>query len=165
MAYYSEIKLYKEDLIVQTLKDRSHLKLVNVLLIVITIIQIIIGTQVRQQIDVLSLTLGFDGRAQWIENLDYYFKIHRTFSILVFLIHVYFFYRMYKATSAVVLKWANIALIGLVGVEMVGGFIMGNFNIPAFVQPIHMLAATVLLGVQFFILFVFNLNKNQILLR
>ena len=161
LLIYVMSRVKKSDLVIPELLDRNHLKLINVLLIITTIIQLVIGTQVRQQIDVLSLTLGFDRRVDWIGNLDYYFKIHRSFSILVFLIHVYFFYKLNKASSSSVLKWSNIGLMVLVGIEMMGGFIMGNFNIPAFVQPIHMLAATVLLGLQFFILFVFKLNEKS----
>lgn len=165
LLIYIMCRVRKEELIVPQIKDWNLLKTINVLLIVTTVIQIIIGTQVRQQIDLLSTTLGFDRRIEWIGNLDYYFKVHRTFSIIIFLLHVYFIYRLYKASDSPVLKWSNRGLIVLVGVEMVGGFIMGNFNIPAFIQPIHMLAATLLLGVQFFILFVINLNKKSVALQ
>ena len=120
-----------------------------------------IGTQVRQQIDEFSVQLGFERRMEWIGNLDQYFEIHRTFSILVLLVNVYFVYKLYKASNAPVLRWSAFGIAGLVGIEMAGGFIMGNFNIPAVVQPVHMLAATMLLGLQFFVLFVFNLNTQS----
>lgn len=138
----------------------GQLNLLNVLLIATTIIQIIIGTKIRQQIDILSSTLGFERRVEWIENLDYYFDVHRTFSIFVVFLSAYFMYRLYKYSNVVLLKWSTVVMATLVGVEMLGGIIMGNFNIPAFIQPIHMLVATLLLGLQFFILFVFRLNRK-----
>jgi cytochrome c oxidase assembly protein subunit 15 len=160
LLIYVMVRVGKEYLSTGRLVDLSRLKKINVLLIVTTVIQIIIGTQVRQQIDTLSATLGFERRMEWIENLNDYFEVHRTFSILVFLLHVYFICKLYKSGSVSVLKWSNAGLVVLIGVEMIGGFIMGNFNIPAVIQPIHMLVATLLLGLQFFILFVLNLKEK-----
>jgi cytochrome c oxidase assembly protein subunit 15 len=160
LLIYVMVRVRKEYLSAGSIIDSSQLKKINVLLIVTTIIQIIIGTQVRQQIDTLSATLGFERRMEWIESLNEYFEVHRTFSILVLLLHVYFIYKLYKSGSASILKWSNIGIAVLVGVEMIGGFVMGNYNIPAVIQPVHMLAATLLLGLQFFILFVLNLKEK-----
>jgi cytochrome c oxidase assembly protein subunit 15 len=161
LLIYVMVRVRKEYLSIGPIADLNQLKKLNVLLIITTIIQIIIGTQVRQQIDTLSATLGFDRRMEWIDNLDNYFGMHRSFSIVVFLLHVYFIYKLYKSGSVSVLKWSNAGIVLLIGVEMMGGFIMGNFNIPAVIQPIHMLVATMLLGLQFFILFVLNLRKKE----
>ncbi len=160
LLIYVMCRVRKSELKVADLKEISQLKTLNVLLILTTIIQIVIGTQVRQQIDELSVLLGFDRRMEWITNLDYYFQVHRTFSILVLLINVYFIYKLYKSSTVLVIKWSCYGIGILLGIEMIGGFIMGSFNIPAFIQPIHMLVATMLLGLQFFVLFVLRLNEK-----
>ena len=162
LLIYVMCRVRIKELKIENIINRGQLKFLNVLLITTTIIQIIIGTQVRQQIDVLSSTLGFEKRLEWIGNLDYLFDIHRTFSIVVTLVSVYFIYQLYKSGNSAVLKWSAIGIAIFVGIEMAGGIVMGNFNIPAFIQPIHMLVATLLLGLQFFILFVFNLNKKEL---
>jgi heme a synthase len=158
---YVMCRVRKEDLQTGTIEQVGQLKKLNVLLIIITVIQIVLGTQVRQQIDELSASLGFERRMEWIDNLDSYFNIHRSFSILVLLINVYFIYRLYKANSASVMKWSAYGIALLMAIEVIGGMIMGYFNIPAVIQPIHMLAATMLLGLQFFVLFVFKLNESR----
>ncbi|HVD99393.1 MAG TPA: COX15/CtaA family protein [Cytophagaceae bacterium] len=161
LLIYVMCRVWRENLQVENIIHLDQLKTINVLLIAATIIQTIIGTQVRQQIDDLSMSLGFERRLEWIERLDYYFHLHRTFSIVVFLIHVYFIYKLYKSNSGSVIKWSCYGLALLVAIEMIGGITMGNFGIPAFVQPIHMLGATMLLGLQFFVLFVFRLNATN----
>ncbi len=161
LLIYVMCRVRKDDLQIGEIAWADQIKRWNVLLIITTIIQIIIGTQVREQIDTLSATLGFDRRAEWIGNLDYYFQVHRTFSILVFLVHVYFIYKLYKSSDAPVMRWSSYGMMLFVGIEMAGGIIMGNFNIPAFLQPLHMLVATMLLGLQFFILFVLKLNEKS----
>ena len=161
LLIYVMCRVRSNDLKMENVKNLRQMNSLNVLLIATTIIQIIIGTQVRQQIDLLSSVLGFERRTEWIGNLDNYFDAHRAFSVFVVLLSVYFMYRLNKLRSVAVLKWSAIGMAVLIGVEMTGGIIMGNFNIPAFIQPIHMLVATLLLGLQFFILFVFRLNKNN----
>lgn len=157
---YVMCRVRREELNTGFIERLDQLKKINVLLIIVSILQIVLGTQVRQQIDELSVSLGFERRMEWIGNLDYYFNIHRSFSIVVFLLNVYFVYQLYRSSSASVLRWVCHGILGLLGIEIIGGIIMAYSNIPALIQPIHMLAATMFLGLQFFVLFVFKLNDK-----
>ena len=47
------------------------------------LIQIILGTQVREMVDVVALKLGNQERASWIESLGTVFYIHRTFFLAI----------------------------------------------------------------------------------
>jgi cytochrome c oxidase assembly protein subunit 15 len=140
--------------------EGEQLRKITLLLIGLTVIQILLGTQVRQQVDALSANLGFERRAEWVQNLNYYFVIHRTFSLVVLAANLYFILRLYKSGYAF-LKICSIIVLMLVAIEMLSGFIIGNFNIPAVMQPVHMLVATLLLGVQFFVLFVLDIIKKE----
>jgi len=52
------------------------------LVLILSLIQIIMGTQVRQEIDVIARNLGYADRSAWIESLSSLFLVHRSFSLL-----------------------------------------------------------------------------------
>jgi cytochrome c oxidase assembly protein subunit 15 len=160
LLIYVMVRVWKEKLQIENINGLQQLKWLNILLIATTTIQVAIGTQVRQQIDAISSVLGFERRTDWIAELDNYYEIHRSFSIIVLIVHVYYIYKLYQANGSPVLRWSVAGLIALLAIEILGGIVMGYFDIPAVIQPIHMLAATMLLGLQFFVLFVFNLNQK-----
>jgi heme a synthase len=161
LLIYVMSRVRRSELKVEYIADWGKMKIMNVLLIGFTVLQMVIGTQVRQQIDVLSSVLGFDRRSEWIAGLNYILELHRYYSIFLFFFTLYFVYRLYQSGDSTLLKRIAIGIFSLVVIEIIGGVIMGNFNIPAYIQPIHMLVATVLLGVQFFSLVVVEFNKKE----
>jgi heme a synthase len=161
LLIYVMSRVRREELELVEIKNEGKIKVLTYLLIVTTVVQIVLGTQVRQQIDTLSVTLGFEQRILWIENLNFLFDIHRMFSLGVFGLHVYYCYIVFSSGSSKVTRLSIYLIAILVLIEMIGGFIMGNFDIPAVVQPIHMLAATMLLGVQFFMLFLLQFKESK----
>jgi len=134
--------------------------------------QLILGTQVRENVDTISKTLGETLRSEWIENLGITFYIHRSFSILVLLLHVGLIYSLWKNAS----KNGRIQTLGknlliILVIEVMTGIIMAYFAIPKPLQPVHMLLASVALGIHvLLILFInfdflfrkkeFNINSN-----
>ena len=110
--------------------------------IVLLVIQIVLGTQVREQIDHISTGLQFTQREIWISKLNYIFYIHRTFSIIVAAGCLYFFlqYRKYYPfqTSIYLIPICLLLNIFL-------GIIMTYLNFPAIVQPLHLLISCVLI--------------------
>lgn len=74
----------------QTKKRQKH-KLVSrliVLVLFLTLIQVVLGTQVREFVDQQIGLLGEDAKHLWLENPDITFYIHRTFSIAIVLLNV-----------------------------------------------------------------------------
>ena len=111
--------------------------------IVLTLVQIVLGTQVREGVDMLYWT-GID-RKDWISALGNDFIIHRTFSWLVLAVHVIIFALAKKHGHQQLVKQSMIAL-GLVLVLAVSGISMAYFDFPAAMQPIHLLVGTALFG-------------------
>jgi len=118
------------------------------LAILLTFTQIIIGTQVRERVDVVAFTANYANRGGWVQQLGSVFTTHRTFSAVLFAVNVYLVYRLLQLRSRVMHRLA-FAIIALVGMEIVAGVVLGAFAIPAAVQPIHLTLATVLFGIQF----------------
>ena len=130
----------------------SQVKVVRPLLLVImglTFIQVILGTQVRASLDTVVKQLGYEQRADWIEQLGGSFYVHRSFSLLVLLVHVLVIYQLRKvSTVGVVANLAN-ALLGLVVAEIGTGIVMAYLGVPALAQPIHLELAVIIIGLQF----------------
>jgi len=113
--------------------------------ILITAVQIFTGTGLRQLID------GMDhlARTSWIEELGSNIYFHRSFSIAVVL-----------ATAALMvlniqrnirLKEVN-WLVGIIIAEVLAGVGMAYFNVPAFLQPIHLVLSIVSISILFHML-------------
>lgn len=122
--------------------------------LVLTLLQIFLGTQVREQIDSISVLFSGISRDSWIAHLDWTFFIHRSFSWVVLGINLWIGYLIYTKTSFEKGQTLYKRLLGLIIVEISLGVGMAYCSIPALFQPLHLLVATLIFGVQF-ILFLF----------
>ncbi|WP_254243988.1 heme A synthase [Hymenobacter sp. BRD128] len=118
------------------------------LALALTFTQIIIGTQVREQIDQIASAAGYAQRDTWVDKLGSVFEAHRTLSALVVLANVYVGYQVWQL-AVPVLRRLVVATWVVLGLEMVAGITLAYFALPAFVQPIHLTLATLLFGTQF----------------
>jgi cytochrome c oxidase assembly protein subunit 15 len=113
--------------------------------IVLTFVQVILGAQVRQEVDFMVKD-GIE-RAAWISNMPGDFLFHRSFSWILLTANVLLFWLDYKAKTALVgLKFTLVILVVL----FITGVLFSYAGMPAFVQPVHLLLACVLLAIQLF---------------
>ena len=124
----------------------------------LTLIQIGIGTQIRQFIDLQIDFYGLDQAAKWLNPAPFKFYFHRSFSILVVLINGYLFYTLRKMNlNFPVFKWVLFTLI----CEVLTGILMYYLDFPFASQPLHLLLASLLFGAQLYFLFqLFNHHIN-----
>ncbi|MBX0333209.1 COX15/CtaA family protein [Pontibacter sp. HSC-14F20] len=116
-----------------------------------TFAQILIGTQVREEVDIVAFEMNGSNRDLWVDQLGLSFNIHRSFSILLLAMHVYMAFLLYKLKDRQLNMMTNWMMV-LLFAEIAFGVIMAYFAIPAFLQPLHLTIATLLFGVQFLIL-------------
>ncbi len=128
----------------------GKVKWVLVLGIILMIIQVVLGTQVREQIDQISFSLGNMLREEWVDRVGLNFLIHRSFSLVILGTNLLYLIWVFKFTArkSRVNLWSQV-LILLVILEIVTGIGMAYFGIPAFLQPIHLLIGSLIIGVQF----------------
>jgi heme a synthase len=110
------------------------------------LVQVLLGTKVREAIDGISATLP---RNEWISGVDNSFIIHRSFSWIVLILHIALIVNLRKTEG---LKAFPLTLILLILGTILTGVGMAYFAVPAFLQPIHLLLATVSFGMQFALL-------------
>lgn len=121
--------------------------------IAVLLVQILLGTQVREAIDSVSRLAE---REAWISVIGGEFIIHRSFTWIVVLLHVGLVFNLRKTQA---LKGFQLGLILLILATILTGVGMAWFAVPAFLQPVHLLLATLCFGVQF--LFLLRLNRNE----
>jgi cytochrome c oxidase assembly protein subunit 15 len=56
----------------------------------------------------------------------------------------------------------SVVLLGILIIEIMAGIILNYLDVPAFIQPVHMLLGSVLMGLQFFILFIINFSSKKV---
>ena len=158
---YAVARSYNSVVIIEDVKELSSLNFLLIITIVLTVGQVLLGTQVREMIDSVSTTLGESLRSQWVEKVGGKFQIHGLFSILVFGLNVLLFYRIRKniAEKGIIYVF-TVWLLILLLVEMLSGITLAYLDFPALMQPIHLTIATVALGIQF-VIYLF-LNKESV---
>ncbi|MCB2378210.1 COX15/CtaA family protein [Hymenobacter sp. BT635] len=148
MLIYAVIRSQRADTTVEPVPAMHNLAPWLWLITVLTFVQIVLGTQVREEVDMVSFTANHLNRAAWVEQLGAVFKFHRTFSALLLLLNAYVAYRLYNLPSGQLRYMAKVNM-ALIGLEILAGIILAYFALPAAVQPIHLTLATVLFGTQF----------------
>ncbi len=121
----------------------------NVILValVLSLVQIVLGTQVRQYIDERVKDIGYV-KTLWMDNPNLQFYIHRSFSVLVLGINVWLFLRSRKLHLGY--NKTKLLLLCIVA-EVLTGITMYYFDFPFLSQPLHLVIALVMFGIQFYI--------------
>ena len=127
--------------------DRTTLILASFALM-LTLVQIGLGTQVRQFVDHQIEMMGDSSKRQWLNDPSIIFYIHHSFSIIVILVNAFLAYRIFKLNLGhVKIVW----ILFLVVIEAFSGMAMYYLDFPFASQPLHLVIASILFGVQFYL--------------
>ena len=119
--------------------------------LLLTFWQIMLGTQVREQVDIVSAAADYLGRDNWVSQLGSTFSVHRTMSAAVLLLNVYVGYELWQLGRERLRRLVT-ATLAIIGLEIAVGVVLASFALPPAAQPVHLTLATVLFGVQFLLL-------------
>lgn len=125
------------------------------------LIQIVLGTEVREDVDHAARSLGEALRSEWIGSLGTKFAIHRTYSLFILAMHTWLLILLFKnpGRHTILSRFAKL-LLGLIVIEVALGAVMAYFAIPSFAQPMHLLIASLIFGVQFVLWLVLERQRN-----
>ena len=118
------------------------LALLTAVAIIVLLLQVFFGTEVRAAIDRVSGSLP---RSQWLSDAPFEFLRHRAFSWTVVIVHVLLIARMRKRQGLDFLR--PLLLVLFLGTFFSGAG-MAWLGVPAVLQPAHLLFATMLFGVE-----------------
>ncbi|MDC1216690.1 COX15/CtaA family protein [Flavobacteriaceae bacterium] len=149
------ILLARESHSKSVLKNTAVLQKVLGIGLILTLIQIGMGTQVRQFVDEQMHTFNLEDISAWLSDWPLLFYIHRSFSIIVLLVHGYLGYLLYQNKM---IPNVYIVILSLLSLEILTGIWMYYFDFPFSSQPLHLLIASLLFGAQSY--FILTLKKQ-----
>jgi len=118
-------------------------------ILAMTVLQIAMGTQIREMVDFMNHTEGTE-RSAWVSALPWVFYVHRTFSAVVLFANFYLAWMLYKALGAThILTRLAVGVIVVIVLAILSGATLGHLGMPAMVQPTHLLSASLIFGLQF----------------
>lgn len=138
----------------------SKIKLILLFTLLLTVIQITFGTQVRQSVDE-QIKSGYSIEIFGLYKPDLYFYFHRSFSILVVLTNLYLFQIMYKSKKVNSLIFSVLTVLFI---EILTGILMYYFKFPFSTQAFHLVLASILFGIQFY-MFIDQIPKKKQLIE
>jgi cytochrome c oxidase assembly protein subunit 15 len=117
-----------------------------------TLLQVAMGTQVRETVDYLAHGQSHIDRQYWREGFPIIFYVHRSFSSIILLTNLWLFWKLRQAfdRQSLFLRTGYV-LIGLIVTAILAGVSLDRLGMPPVAQPIHLLMANLIFGVQFFL--------------
>ena len=84
--------------------------------------------------------------------MPWFFYVHRSFSALVLFTNLWLVRLLVNSLGWMhAITRLTLGMIAVIGLSVLSGATLGHLGMPAFVQPTHLLAATLLFGLQFLI--------------
>ena len=115
---------------------------------VFSLIQIALGTQVRQFIDEQVKLHGFENKHYSLMDPNLKFYIHRSFTIAIVLVNLGLFYlNQVKNLGYKLVNW----VVFLIFLETITGILMYYAEFPLGTQAVHLLSGAILFGLQFYL--------------
>ena len=125
--------------------------------IILTLVQIVLGTQVRQFVDEQA-NVYYD-KFEWFNEIPKVYEYHRTFSLVVIAVNFGLFYLNKKLNLGN--NYISYVIV-LLFIEALSGVVMFYFNFPFGSQTIHLFIASLIFGFQFLILLQNITFKNKL---
>ena len=125
--------------------------------IILTLVQIVLGTQVRQFVDEQA-NVYYD-KFEWFNEIPKVYEYHRTFSLVVIAGNFGLFYLNKKLNLGN--NYISYVIV-LLFIEALSGVVMFYFNFPFGSQTIHLFIASLIFGFQFLILLQNITFKNKL---
>lgn len=147
---------------VQVQGVEKNFKLVLWVCAALTVLQIMAGTQVREQVDSLMHS-GYE-RNQVVENLSGIYKFHRTFSLIVVILHLYVYklFNKQKQLSDSPVEQLVVSMLFVVFLELFAGYILAHRGFSAYIQPLHLLLSCILFGLQFYLILFVSRKSSHV---
>ena len=127
--------------------NKINIKHLLVFSLLLMVVQILIGTGVREFIDEQTKLYGRLNKDLWLSNPSFNFDFHRSFSILIFLVNGLLFIISKKLNMS--MKYINVVMI-LILFEIIIGAVMYYFSFPIMSQPLHLMIAILIFVIQFY---------------
>ncbi len=140
-------------------KSPLLIRLLALGVLVLTIVQITLGTEVREQVDAIATAMNNLNRAEWLSKTGVIFNFHRDIAVLVLGLNFLLFrfvHRKYalKTDAHRMLRFS----LNLITLQLLTGLALEYLALQPVAQALHILLASLLFGSQFYMFL--SLNKD-----
>lgn len=127
-----------------------------------TLLQVAMGTQVREAIDYIAHQHGYIDRQYWRDSFPIIFYVHRSFSAIILFTNLWLAWKIFQQAekNSLLLRMAYV-LTGLIVTAILAGVSLDRLGFPAVAQPVHLLMANLIFGAQFFIFICLNYSAGK----
>ncbi|HVJ64274.1 MAG TPA: COX15/CtaA family protein [Bdellovibrionota bacterium] len=109
----------------------------------LTIMQLVLGTEVRKSIDHLVHDFVLLPRVEWALHLEWTFLVHRTLSLVFALMATAWYWRSFKEGLPLRRHFAVLGALVFLGIFT--GVVLRELGFPAWAQPTHLVLGTLVL--------------------
>lgn len=132
----------------------AQLKLARKLVLLVGVVllwQMILGTQVREEVDAVSRQLEGQSKQMWLRALGAVFSLHKLFSVVTLASVVYLAYVLQQYFRGQKLQNYGIFALLLTGAQLMTGVLLNQFGLPAVPQALHLVFSSLSFGLLFWI--------------
>jgi len=149
------------ELDLEALSDKFNLVLIVAM--IFTLLQVVMGTQVREAVDLIANEHQYIQREYWRDSFPVIFYVHRSFSAVILFTNLWLAWKVYQVMTreSLIFKITQ-ALVVLILSAIVAGITLDRLGMPPASQPIHLLLANLIFGVQFFLFICVRYAKSTV---
>ena len=138
---------------------RRKMYRLSIALLTVTMMQMILGTQVREALEVVKHSTEL-GRADWLSGVGSIFQIHRSFSWLVLLNGIWIMSILWRNQVDGILYKLGLANFALIVLQIVVGIGLEYLDIAPALQVIHLVGIALMICSQFLMILI--LGKREV---
>ncbi len=142
-----------------TLVFNRYISNLILLSLILLIIQVLSGTEIRQFVDLEMVLNNYSEKNKWLMNPPQSFYFHRSFSIIIIAVNILIFIKLRK--MIIDSKLFRVIML-LLFVQILTGIIMYYFDFPFSTQPLHLLISSLIIGFQVYFYVLLNKKKYDI---
>lgn len=138
------------------MKNQSSIRWIKFLamgMLILTLIQVVVGTDIREDIDVISANFGGGKRDLWISQLGDVFLWHRELALVTIILNVLLFFmvRARFMRNSEPSKMVDTIIVLLV-LQIISGLVLAYLGMPAYMQTVHLVVSTLVFGAQYYLI-------------
>lgn len=139
----------------------AWVRLLGIAVIAITLLQIVFGSQVRENVDQVALLMDFGQRETWVAQLGTMFSIHRLFYMVVAAgIAIWAIGLMKHFKGSKPIRWMVLGMVAGLFIEILFGILLVKMDIPPVLQPLHLTLSSFIFTLEITLLMqVYHLSK------
>ncbi|MGZ8188520.1 MAG: COX15/CtaA family protein [Methylosarcina sp.] len=130
----------------------AKFKAVLIAAMIMTLLQVMMGTQVREAVDFIAHEHSYIDRKYWRDDFPIIFYVHRSFSSIILFTNLWLVWKLHKTLDRrSILYRTGLTLIALIVIAILAGITLDRLGVPPVAQPVHLLMANLIFGLQFFL--------------